>query len=96
LDAKGYIVSFFDGQVIICPRGKNFDDVVVNGFQEGGIYKLKWKSDSTLVHETVNPSELWHRIFPHLNYKALLSVRNMVMELPNIQENPDGMCKGCT
>jgi hypothetical protein len=41
LDEKGYIVAFVDGQVLMWPRGNNFDDVVVIGVQEGGLYKLK-------------------------------------------------------
>jgi hypothetical protein len=41
LDEKGYRVSFVDGQVLMWPRGKTFDDVVVIGVQEGGLYKLK-------------------------------------------------------
>jgi hypothetical protein len=40
------------------PRGNTFDDAVVIGFQEGGLYKLKGRSYSTFIHETVNPSEL--------------------------------------
>jgi hypothetical protein len=95
LDEKGYRVAFVDGQVLMWPRGKTFDDVVVIGVQEGGLYKLKGRSDSTLIHDTVNPSELWHRIFSHLHYKALPSVRKMVTGLPEIQEKPDDVCKGC-
>jgi hypothetical protein len=41
LDEKGYRVSFVDGKVLMWPRGKTFDDVVVIGVQEGGLYKLK-------------------------------------------------------
>ena len=41
LDAKGMRASFIDGQVIMCPKGKNINDVVVIGEQEGGLYKLK-------------------------------------------------------
>ena len=82
LDEKGYRVAFVDGQVLMWPRGKNFDDAVVIGVQEGGLYKLKGRSDSTLIHDTVNPSELWHRRFAHLHYKALPSVSKMAMGLP--------------
>ena len=77
------------------PSEKNFDDVVVIGVQEGGLYKLEGQSDSTLIHDTVNPSELWHRRFAHLHYKALSSVSKMVTRLLEIQENPDDMCKSC-
>ena len=41
LDAKGMRVSFIDGQVLMCPKGKTIDDAVVIGEQEGGLYKLK-------------------------------------------------------
>jgi hypothetical protein len=41
LDEKGYRVAFFDGKVLMWPRGNNFDDVVVIGVEEGGLYKLK-------------------------------------------------------
>jgi hypothetical protein len=41
LDHKGYRVAFFDGKFLMWPRGKNFDDVVVIGVQERGLYKLK-------------------------------------------------------
>jgi hypothetical protein len=80
----------------MCPRGKTFDNALVtNGAQEGGLYKLKGKSDATLIHDTVNSSELWHRRFSHLPYKVLLSVSKMVTGLPEIQEKTNGMCKGC-
>jgi hypothetical protein len=32
-DEKVYRVAFVDGQVLMWPRGNNFDDVVVIGFQ---------------------------------------------------------------
>jgi hypothetical protein len=41
LDEKGCKVAFVDGQVLMWPRGNSFDDVVVIGVQEGGLYKLK-------------------------------------------------------
>ena len=41
LDAKGMRVTFVDGQVLMWPKGKTFDDAIVIGEQEGGLYKLK-------------------------------------------------------
>ena len=41
LDAKGMRVAFIDGQVLMWPKGKTIDDVVVIREQEGGLYKLK-------------------------------------------------------
>jgi hypothetical protein len=40
-DEKGYIVSFVDGQVVMWPRGNNFDDALVIGVQEGGLYNVE-------------------------------------------------------
>ena len=33
------------GQVLMWPKGKTFDDAIVIGEQEGGLYKLKEKPD---------------------------------------------------
>jgi hypothetical protein len=82
LDEKGFRVTFVDGEVLMWPRGKNINDVVVIVFQEGGLYKLKGQSDSTLVHNIVNPSELWHRRIAHIHYKALSIVSNLVTGFP--------------
>jgi hypothetical protein len=95
LDEKGFIVSLIDGEVLMWPRGKSIDDVVVIGVQERGLYKLKGHSISTLVHSTITPSELWNRIFSHIHYKALPIVRKTVTGFLEIQVNHEGICKGC-
>ena len=59
LDKKGYRVAFIDGQVLMWPKGKNIVDAVVIG-EEGGLYKLEGHSETALVHEFTDPSELWH------------------------------------
>jgi hypothetical protein len=91
LDNKGFREAFIDGQVLMWPRGKTLADAVVIGVEEG-LYKLKRHSDSAMVHDIVNPSELWHRRFAHLHYKALPVVSKMVTGLPEIQAEPDGVC----
>ena len=45
LGAKGMRVYFTDDQVIMWPKGKTIDDVVVIGEQEGGLYKLKGRPE---------------------------------------------------
>ena len=35
-------VAFIDGQVIMWPKGKTIDDVVVIEDQEGGLYKSEY------------------------------------------------------
>ena len=39
LDDKGFIFAFIDGEVLMWPRGKSIDDVVVISVQEEGLYK---------------------------------------------------------
>ena len=42
------------------PRGNTIDDEIVIGEQEGGLYKLKGHLEQAMVHDTVEPNELWH------------------------------------
>ena len=49
LDAKGMRLASIDGQVIMWPKGKTIDDVVVIGEQEGGLYKLKGHLEKSLA-----------------------------------------------
>ena len=67
LDKKRFRVAFIDGQVLMWPKGKSIEDAVVIGEEEGGLYKLKEHSQTALVHESTNPSELWHRRISHIN-----------------------------
>ena len=52
LDKKGFRVAFIDGQVLMWSKGNTFEEVVVIGEEEGGLYQLKGHLDTTLVHET--------------------------------------------
>ena len=82
LDAKGMRVSFIDGQVIMWRKGKTINDAVVIGEQDGGLYKLKGHLEKDLVHDTVEPNELWHRRFAHVHYRALPLASKAVEGLP--------------
>ena len=66
LDAKGMRVAFIDGQDIMWPKGKTINDAVVIREQEGGLYKLKGHPEQALVHEIVEPNEIWHRRIAHV------------------------------
>ena len=94
LDKKGYRVAFIDGQVLMWSKGKTLEDVVVIG-EEGGLYKLKGHPEKTLVHETTSSSELWHRRLAHINYKAFPYVSKVVVGLPDLKIEHEGICKGC-
>ena len=76
-------------------KGKILDDVVAIGVEEGGIYKLKGHTDSTLATSTINPCELWHKSIAHVHYKYLPIVSKDVTGLPEIQIEHEGVCKGC-
>ena len=71
LDAKCIRVAFVDGQVLMWPKGKTIDDAIVIGEQEGGLYKLKGQPKQYLVHDSVEPNELWHRRLAHVHYREL-------------------------
>ena len=79
----------------MCPKRMEIGDVVVIGEAEGGIYKLKGHSNSNIIESTINPCELWHRRLAHMNYKALPIVSKVVTGFPEIQNNHEGVFKGC-
>ena len=95
LDKKGLRVAFIDGQLIMWPKGNKIEDAVVIGEEEGDLYKLKGHSETTLVHEFTNPSELWDRKLAHINYKALPHVNKVVTALPEMKIKHESICKGC-
>ena len=40
-------------------------------------------------------SELWHRRFAHLHYKALPEVRKVVTGMSEFKDGHEGVCQGC-
>jgi hypothetical protein len=94
LDKKGFRVAIIDGEVLMWPKGKTIEDVVVIG-TKGGLYKLKGHSDVALTHSIESPCELWHRRLAHINYKALPYVSKVVTGLPEFKVDREGVCKGC-
>ena len=66
------------------PRGKTTDDAIVIGEQEGGLYKLKGHSEQSMVHDKVEPNEIWHRRLAHVHYKELLLASKEINGLPKI------------
>ena len=59
------------------------------------MYKIKGKPEQALVHESTKPSKLWNRRLAHVHYRALPMVSKAVSGLSKIQENHEGICKGC-
>ena len=82
LDVKGIMVSFLDGQVLMCPKGKTIDDAVMIGEKEGGLYKLKVQPKQALAHDSVEPNELCHRRLAHVHYGTLPLASKVVEGIP--------------
>ena len=54
------------------------------GEEDVGLYKLKGQLEQALVHELVEPSELWHKRLTHVHYRALPMVSKAVSGLEEI------------
>ena len=67
---KGFRFSFVDSEVPMWLKGKTIDDASVIGVKEGGVYKLKVQTNSSLTTSTINPCQLWHRRLAQVNYKS--------------------------
>ena len=59
------------------------------------MYKLKGHPEQALVHESIEPNELWHRRISHVHYKALLMESKEVLGFLETHEKHEGICKGC-
>ena len=84
LDAKGMRVAFFNGQVLMCPKWNTIEDAIVIGEEDRGLYKLKREPEQALVHESIKPSELWHKRISHVHYRALSMASKVVSGLQEI------------
>ena len=55
------------------------------GQEEGGLYKLKGHLEQALIHDIVEPNELWHRSLAHVHYIALPIASKVVKGIPEFQ-----------
>jgi hypothetical protein len=62
--------------------------------QEGGLYKVSGQVIQALAHKMINPCELWHRKFGHLNYNALPGLQKMVTCMSVFSFEHDRVCRG--
>ena len=65
------------------------------GVQKRGLYKLKGQPKQELVHDSIEPSELWHIRLEHVHYRELLIARKLVSRLTEVHKKHEGICKGC-
>ena len=95
LEDKGNRITFVDGEVLSWSRDSSIENARVIGTREDILYRLLECNDEALIHDDVNPSELWHRRYTHLNYQALPFLEKMVEGIPKLQSTHEGICKGC-
>ena len=50
----------------------------------GRLIQIKGPTRTRLVHESVEPSELWHIRFAHVHYRALPLASKVVEGIPEI------------
>ena len=78
LDKKGFIVAFIYGQVLMWFKGKNIEDVVVIGEEEGGMYKLKGHLETTIREKLGSKMGLLRKIIKKAtsHYKYAISIKS--------------------
>lgn len=73
MEEKGYKVTFNDGNVRIWKNNVKYAFTL--GFRVDSLYQVGGSSLGVMSCDKNLQSELWHRRFAHLHYKALLDVR---------------------
>ena len=56
---------------------------------------MKGQPEQALVHDSIEPNELWHKRLAYVHYKSLPMTSKAVSGLPEIQAKHEGICKGC-
>ena len=93
MEDKGFKVSFIYRKVRLWQR--NPRDAFTLGFRVKGLYQVGGISLGAMICDTSLQSELWHRRFAHLHYKALPDARKMVTGLREFKVDHEGFCQGC-
>eukprot|EP00253_Pinus_taeda_P001599 PITA_01599 len=91
MEDKGFKVAFIDGKVHV--SNKNFKDAFTLGFKVDTLYQVGGSPLGAMSCDTSLQSELWHRRFVHLHYKALPNVRKMVTGIPEFKVEQKGVCQ---
>jgi transposase InsO family protein len=95
LEDKGNRIAFIDEKVLSWHKDSSIEYARVIGRREGNLYRLLERNEEALVHDEVNPNELWHRRYAHINYQALPFLRKMIEGIPELKSTHEGICKGC-
>jgi hypothetical protein len=95
LEKKGFRVAFIDEEVLMWAKGETFNEAIIIGSEENGLYKLKGHSEDAMTQAIENSCELWHRRLAHINYKALPYICKAVTGLPELKVDHEGVYNGC-
>jgi hypothetical protein len=95
LEEKGYRVAFVDGKFLVWSKDSKIENDIVFGTYEGRLYKLPSQNIQALVHEEINPSELWHRSYSHPHYQSFPSLKHMAVGILELQLVHESMCREC-
>jgi hypothetical protein len=95
LEDKGNRISFMDGKVLSWHKNSNIEYSRVIGSREGNLYRLLERNEEALVHDEVNPNELWHRRYTHINCQALPFLIKMVEGILELKSTHEGIYKVC-
>jgi len=95
LEDKGDRVAFADGKVLEWSKVSSIDDARVIGIREGRLYRLVGQPTQALVHGEINPSELWHKRYGHLHYRALPKLNKIFSGVLELHIDHKIVCKGC-
>jgi hypothetical protein len=82
LEDKGNIIAFVDEKVLSWHKDSSIENARFIGSSEGNLYRLLEKNEEALIHDEVNPNDLWHRRYAHINYQELPFLRKMVEGIP--------------
>jgi hypothetical protein len=91
LEDKGYKITFSEGRVLSWHKDSHIIYSKVIGIREDNLYKLTIKPVQSILHDTINLSELWHRRLAHIHYRDLPALGKMVTGLPEIQIQHKGV-----
>jgi len=93
MEDKGYKVAFIDGKVRVWKR--NFKDTFTLGFKVDTLYQVGRSPLRTMSCDTSLQSEICHRRFAYIHYKALPNVRQMVTSMLEFKVEHEGVCLRC-
>jgi hypothetical protein len=95
IEDKGNLIASMDGKLLSWHKDSTIENARVIGSCEGNLYRLLEQNEEALIHDEVNPNELWHRRYAHINYQELTFLRRMVEGIPELICTHKGICKGC-